>query len=93
MCRQPTKIALNYLKTTFIIDLLAFFPFFDVFNAYLAHEDAGKGKTYNFYHLIYLLRLLRLYKAAELLKPNYVFGGIKQFHRYITEKIQQRYQN
>ena len=40
MCRKPTKIALNYLKTTFIIDLLAFFPFFDVFNVYLAHEDA-----------------------------------------------------
>ena len=84
--REPKRIALNYLKTTFWIDFLAFFPFFEVFGKWFKQEE--KDGSYDFYHLICLLRLLRMYKAAELLKPNYIFRGVKQLHKLITGKIQ-----
>ena len=85
-CRQPGKIAANYLRTTFFIDFLAFFPFFDVISSF-GESHEGDEETYDFLHLLYLLRLLRLYKAAQLLKPNYVFGGIKKLHRYVTNRM------
>ena len=77
--RQIDKIAKNYLKTTFLIDFLAFFPFFELFRKQMVEDEFSYD--YNFYHLFYLLRLLRCYKASQLLKPSYVFKGYKKIHR------------
>ena len=87
--RLFSKIAIEYLKTTFLIDLIAFFPFFELFRFQMV-EDMGKDE-YNFYHLLYLLRLLRMYKASQLLNPSYVFGVVKKLHkvylRYMHEGL------
>jgi len=60
-CREPKNIATNYLKKAFIIDFLAFFPFFEVLSNLTSH--GADEKEYDFLHFVYLLRLLRLYKA------------------------------
>ena len=41
-CRHPMRIALNYLRTTLIIDFLAFFPFFYVFSETVALDDGNE---------------------------------------------------
>ena len=86
--RGLKKIAFQYLKTTFLIDLLAFFPFFELFRFQMV-EDKGENK-YNFYHILYLLRLLRMYKAAQLLSPNYVFAVIKSLHKAYLKMMHER---
>ena len=67
--RKLTAIAFNYLKSTFIIDFLAFFPFFETIRHHMIPEYHEPTEYYNFWQLLFLLRLLRLYKAAQLMQP------------------------
>lgn len=62
--RTFSEIALNYLKTTFLIDFIAFFPFFEVVRHRMKPEHREREEYYNFYQLLFLLRLFRLYKAS-----------------------------
>jgi hypothetical protein len=78
--RDLESIAIKYIKTTFIMDFLAVFPFFEVFKDQMVY-DKGNSDIYNFYHLLYLFKLFRLYKAAQLLKPSYVFSAYTKIHK------------
>lgn len=88
--REFSKIALNYLKTTFIIDFLAFFPFFELFKEQMLENDSTQ--EYDMYHLLFLFRLLRVYKASQLLKPGYVFRAYKRLHKAYIDWSQRKHE-
>lgn len=78
--RDPKLIAKRYLTSYFIIDLLAFFPFYEVFRDKIEKHHDGTER-YNYFHLLFLFRLLRLYKATELLDPAHIFRLIRGVHQ------------
>ena len=61
LVKEPKKIAMNYITSWFVIDLIATFPF------YLISDDAmGKLTVFlRFPRLLKVLRLLRLLKLAR----------------------------
>jgi len=54
--KDPIKIALRYIKTQFIFDLLAIIPF-----NYFISINNGYGR------LFYLIKLIRLFKGFQIL--------------------------
>jgi hypothetical protein len=94
--REPREIAINYLKGTFIIDFLAFFPFYNVISSLMSHDpdEQNRNEMYHYINLFFLLRLLRLYKAAELLDPHYIFAIFRNFHgSYIEYRIRNNHKD
>lgn len=67
--RKFSKIAIRYLKSVFIVDFMAFYPFFIQFEHYFVDEEKEHLNVYTYFHLCFMFRLFRLYKAAELLDP------------------------
>ena len=74
------KLAKNYIKSWFILDLIACFPF-GIFSKFLS-EDSSSGNFSNkellrlarLPRLYRLVRLLRMFKMVRLLKNNEAFS-------------------
>ena len=77
------KVALNYLKTWFLIDLLSFLPFDTIFdstgtNSAGANSFAKNARIAKIYKII---RLFRLVKILKLVKSN------RQLSQNFSEKM------
>lgn len=60
------KIGVNYLKTWFLIDLLAILPF-DIIGVATGSDDVQKIKALRLVRLLRLLKLLRLFRTSRII--------------------------
>jgi len=74
---DPTKIAKNYLKGRFWIDLVASIPFNDIFGWFNKGDNKSSQKQLKLLGLIKLTRLLRLGRMVTYLKASkdFAFGA------------------
>ena len=73
-----SKIACNYLKTWFVIDLIASFPFFIFSN--LGKESASFGlKTIKILRIMNIVRLFRLVKLIKEFFPKNMENKTKRY--------------
>lgn len=84
--RDITKIATRYFKDTFVLDVLAIFPFYGMMEIINGPKLASQNEDYDYLRLCYLLKLLRLKKASELLASKFFSKIIKQFYNNRLQK-------
>lgn len=74
--RNFFKVALIYIKSSFIFDVIAIFPFYHFFK-----------NSFKFCRLMYFIKLIRLYRGLQLLNIRVFMNHIKQFTYSRLEKI------
>jgi len=85
--RNWYAITMRYVKGTFLWDLLAIFPFYEIITNDL--DNTPKGNLYDYYHLIHLLKCLRLYMAVKVLSPRALTNFISKIQLYFEKKKMQ----
>jgi hypothetical protein len=71
--RDIAQIAERYLKGTFLIEFISFFPFIVVIQSITTTYDQYDGTPHKFGYLqlLFLLRLFRIIKIYELVRPRF----------------------
>lgn len=84
---QPKKIAKNYVKTWFFIDLLSSIPFDYIFLLIEENDEKNKlaqtGRAFKVLRLIKLLALLRLLRFSHLIRNLHQWGKVRNFYKII----------
>jgi len=73
--KEPKILALNYLKSWFILDLIAVFPLDVIENVVIDNDQSSSKVRYNFF--LRLIRIPRLYRLVKIVKLNSLFKFIR----------------
>ena len=80
--RDFNKIAVRYLKGSFVLDLLAMVPFvFSIIKDSTFEHTQKDPESYEAINLLYLLKLLRLRKTNDVLSPMFFSQALKSIYQ------------